>query len=255
MTAPLFDLATLQQHKQRTHPETTRELLEALDSNALLTDILSDTVRAFPSACLTHFGPYTPSHYLKGHYGIESLYEHNELEIPFTHQINERFDLIISYFHLHWHNDVLQSLKNYYRLLKPNGLFISLFFGGYSLTELRQSLLKAESELTQQAAPRISPTIDVKDAGRLIQLAGFENPVSDLTHMTVSYDHPLTLLKELKQLGETNALLQRTRQFMTRRLLHEACATYSQSFADEDGRVPATIDIITMTGWKPRNST
>lgn len=254
MNAPLFDLTLVQKHKKRAHAASMAQIHEALGSEELITDILTDSLRSFPSACISYAGGEKPALPLAGHYGIESLHLHDELSLPHSQESSPCFDLIISYFTLHWHNDVLQTLKHYNQLLKPNGLFIGLFFGGYSLKELRQSLLHAETELTQQAAPRVSPTIDVKDAGRLIQQSGFENPVSDLTRTVVSYDHPLTLMKDLKHLGETNALIQRPRRFMSKALLQHTCTTYADSFKDSEGRIQATVDIVTMTGWKPRNS-
>ncbi len=123
--------------------------------------------------------------------------------------------------------------------------------GGSTLTELRQALTEAEAELTGGAGLRIAPFADTFDAAGLLQRAGFALPVADLDRVRVRYAHPLKLIADLKAMGETNALTDRARQPLSRAVLARACEIYAARFAEPDGRVVATFDIITMTGWAP----
>jgi hypothetical protein len=135
--------------------------------------------------------------------------------------------------------------------LKPDGLFIGALLGGATLTELRQSLTAAELELTGGAGPRVSPFADSSDAAGLLQRAGFALPVADVDRVTVRYDHPLKLLADLRRMGETSVLAERHPRPLTRRVLARAFELYQQNFADPDGRLPATFEILTLTGWSP----
>jgi len=161
------------------------------------------------------------------------------------------FDLVLSCLSLHWVNDLPGALLQARRALKPDGLFLAAILGGETLKELRQALMRAEIETTGGASPRLSPFADVRDAGALLQRAGFALPVVDSETLTVSYPSPLALLHELRGMGETNAVLARRRTFTGRRTLLAAFGEYETQFAGPDGRVPATFQVITMTGWAP----
>ena len=160
-------------------------------------------------------------------------------------------DLVVSTLGLHWTNDVVGALVQIRLALKPEGLFIAAFLGGTTLTELRQSLVAAESEILGGAGSRVSPFADAPDAASLLQRAGFREPVADVDRVTVTYDHPLKLLADLRQMGETNVLADRHPKPLTRALLARAAGIYVERFAATDGRVPATFEIITLTGWAP----
>ena len=160
-------------------------------------------------------------------------------------------DLIVSTLGLHWTNDVVGALSQARRALKPDGLFIGAFFGGVTLTELRQSLVAAESEILGGAGSRVSPFADVRDAAGLLQRAGFVQPVADVDTVTVTYDHPLKLILDLRQMGETSVLADRHPRKLTRALLERTSEIYVQRFATDEGRVPATFEIVTLTGWSP----
>ena len=131
-------------------------------------------------------------------------------------------DLIVSTLGLHWTNDVVGALIQIRRALKPDGLFIGALLGGSTLTELRQALTQAESELLGGAGSRVSPFADSRDAAGLLQRAGFVQPVADIDRVTVTYDHPLKLLADLRQMGETNVLADRLPKPLTRALLARA---------------------------------
>ncbi|WP_312162253.1 methyltransferase domain-containing protein [Phenylobacterium sp.] len=160
-------------------------------------------------------------------------------------------DLVVSTLALHWTNDVVGALIQIRRALKPDGLFIGSLLGGATLTELRQSLLAAEAELTGGAGPRVSPFADPYDAAGLLQRSGFALPVADVDRVTVRYAHPLKLLADLRAMGETSVLAERHPKPLTRRVLARACEIYAERFAEPDGRVPATFEILTLTGWAP----
>jgi hypothetical protein len=136
----------------------------------------------------------------------------------------------------------------------PDGLFLALFPGGETLAEARECLMAAELEISGGAGARLLPTIDVKDAGALLQRAGFALPVTDIERLTVRYREPLQLLLELRGMGESQALAQGARTPLTQSVLACFAALYRERFADASGRVPASFDIVSMTGWKPHAS-
>ena len=175
----------------------------------------------------------------------------DEERLPFA---GGKLDLIVSTLALHWANDVVGALIQIRRALKPDGLFIGAFLGGATLTELRQSLLTAEAELTGGAGPRISPFADAYDAAGLLQRAGFALPVADVDRVTVRYSHPMRLLADLRAMGETSVLAERHPKMLTRRILARAFDIYAERFAEPDGRLPATFEILTLTGWAPHES-
>jgi SAM-dependent methyltransferase len=175
----------------------------------------------------------------------------DEERLPFA---PESLDLIVSTLGLHWTNDVVGALIQVRMALKPDGLFIGAFLGGATLTELRQSLVAAESELLGGAGSRVSPFADMADAAALLQRAGFALPVADLDRVSVSYEHPVRLLADLRRMGETNVLAERHPKPLTRALLARASEIYVERFAGPDGRVTATFEIVTLTGWAPHES-
>lgn len=164
---------------------------------------------------------------------------------------DEYFDAAISFLSLHWANDLPGALVQIRRALKPDGLFLGTLFGGDNLMELRQALATAEVEIEDGLSPRVAPFVETRDGAALLQRAGFALPVADRDCITASYETPIHLMRELRAMGESNALIERRRKPMTRRLLARACAIYQERFALPDGRVRATFDILTLTGWAP----
>lgn len=169
----------------------------------------------------------------------------DEERLPFA---SGSLDLLVSTLGLHWTNDVVGALVQARLALKPHGLFIGAFLGGSTLTELRQSLVAAESEILGGAGSRVSPFADFADAASLLQRAGFAQPVADLDRVTVTYEHPLNLLADLRRMGETSVLADRHPKPLTRAILARTSELYFERFADA-GRIPATFEIITLTGW------
>ncbi len=161
------------------------------------------------------------------------------------------FDLVVSCLSLHWVNDLVGALIQVRRCLKPDGLFLGAMLGGATLSELRACLLEAEVRVRGGAGPRVSPFADITDAGALLQRAGFALPVVDTDQVRVRYDHPLALLADLRAMGETSVLVDRPATPLTRAVLFHAFDLYAERHALPDGRIEATFEILTITGWAP----
>jgi len=160
-------------------------------------------------------------------------------------------DLIMSCLTLHWVNDLPGTLIQARRALKPDGLFLAAMLGGATLKELREAFLLAEDEIEGGAGPRVSPFADVRDAGDLLSRAGFKLPVAVTEVLTVSYESPFKLVRDLKGMGEANAHIHRRKSFTRRTTFLRALAIYQERYGDSEGRVPATFEIVTLTGWAP----
>jgi SAM-dependent methyltransferase len=165
-----------------------------------------------------------------------------------------RFDLAVSALALHWVDDLPGTLAQIREALKPDGLLLAALLGGETLFELRQSLAAAEAEITGGASPRVAPFTELRAAGALLQRAGFALPVIDQDRRVVRYDSALDLMRDLRAMGATNALHERSRKPLTHAILLRAVAIYAERFSDPDGRVRATFDVISLSGWKPHES-
>ena len=164
------------------------------------------------------------------------------------------YDLVIHALALHWANDPVGQLIQCRHALKNDGLLLTASFGGQTLHELRAALAQAESEISGGLSPRVLPMGEIRDLGALLQRAGFALPVADSLPLTVSYADIIALMRDLRAMGETNALTGRPKRFMNRRILARAQDLYAQGFATEDGRLSATFEVIFMTGWAPDDS-
>jgi SAM-dependent methyltransferase len=165
-----------------------------------------------------------------------------------------RFDLAVSLLALQTVNDLPGALIQMRRALKPDGLLVAALIGGDSLTELRQSLTAAESEILGGASPRVAPFVDVRALGQLAQRAGLALPVVDLDRAVVRYPDIFALIADLRAMGGANALDARSRQPLRREVLARAAAVYAERFADPDGRLRATFDLVWLAGWVPHES-
>jgi len=163
-------------------------------------------------------------------------------------------DLVISPLSLQWVNDLPGCLIQIRRALKPDGLFMAALIGGESLHELRTCFMTAESSLTDGAYPRVSPFVDVKAFGGLLQRAGFALPVIDREIRTVRYDTPLGLMHDLRHMGASNSLNDRARTFLRRDVLAKMMEYYADHYADPDGRIRASFEIVYVSAWAPDES-
>lgn len=165
-----------------------------------------------------------------------------------------RYDAIFHILDLHAVNDVPGVLAQLRHALRPDGLLLACLFAGDSLTELRQSFLAAESHLSHGATPRVAPMISVRELGGLLQRAGFALPVADMDRTIVRYADAIGLIHEISALGMSNMVMGRSRTPVSRRLLGAAAQHYHDHFADDDGRIRATLEVAWLTAWSPHDS-
>jgi SAM-dependent methyltransferase len=175
----------------------------------------------------------------------------DEEALPFRSAI---FDLVVSALSLQFVNDLPGTLVQIRRVLKPDGLFVAALAGGATLSELRQSFAAAESEIEGGISPRVAPFADVRDLGALLQRAGFALPVTDVDRITVRYGSVFALMHDLRRMGATNALIDRRRAPLRRATLLRMAEIYAERFADSDGRLRATFEIVWLAGWAPHPS-
>ncbi len=164
------------------------------------------------------------------------------------------YDIVLHAMALHWADDPVGQLVQSRLALKPDGLFIAVLFGGQTLRELRVALAEAEARVMGGISPRVLPMADIRDLGALLQRAGFALPVADSRKLTVRYASLDRLVRDLRGMGETNALAARHRKPVSRRLFSEAEAVYRENFADEEGFLTATFELVYLTGWAPHES-
>ena len=164
------------------------------------------------------------------------------------------FDLITSTLVLHWTADLPGALVQLRRALKPDGLLLAAMLGGSTLVELRTALFEAELAEEGGVSPRVSPAIELADAAALLQRTGFALPVADSETITVTYPDMLALLRDLRGMGETNALAARRRGGLRRATLARAALIYGERFGDAAGRIPASFEILFLCGWAPHPS-
>lgn len=167
---------------------------------------------------------------------------------------SQSLDLAVSALALHFVNDLPGVLVQVRRALKPDGLFLAALLGGDTLTELRQAFAAAEIEIEGGLSPRVAPFADLRDLGALLQRAGFALPVTDVDRLTVRYDHALALIQDLRRMGATNILTERRRKSLRRASLLRMAQVYAERFADPDGRIRATFDVVWLSGWAPHES-
>lgn len=163
----------------------------------------------------------------------------------------QKFDLVISFFHLQWVNDLPGCLWQIRHVLQPDGLFLGGLVGGDSLFELRNALHDAEYALKEGIHPRVSPMLNAQDAGALLQRAGFSLPVVDADALVILYPSCAALFKDLRKHGQSNILSQRQKTCASRQIFKDAADIYTQNFADESGLIPATLETIYMSAWAP----
>lgn len=160
-------------------------------------------------------------------------------------------DLVIHALSLHWANDPVGQLVQARRALRPDGLLLTAMLGGQTLSELRAALAEAEVRLAGGLSPRVLPMGEIRDLGALLQRAGLALPVADATPLRVTYASALHLMRDLRAMGEQNALITRLRKPPARALFAETAEIYARSFPAGDSRVRATFEVVWLTGWAP----
>jgi NADH dehydrogenase [ubiquinone] 1 alpha subcomplex assembly factor 5 len=264
----VFNRRLVRCHRDRAAPALAEHDFLFREAAERLVDRLDDITRQFPVALDLGCHGGEVARALAGRGGIEQLIQCDlspamaaraaangapalacdEEALPFK---AGSLDLVLSNLSLHWVNDLPGAFVQVRRVLKPDGLFLACMLGGATLQELRIALYEAETEIEGGLSPRMSPLADVRDLGNLLQRAGFALPVADFETVTVSYEHPLKLLADLRGMGETNANTARRTTLTRRATMMRAMEIYAEKFAGSDGRVPATFEIITLTAWAP----
>lgn len=264
----VFDRGAVRRHRERAAPSFAGHRFLVAEVAERLADRLSDVTREFAAAldlgC--HSGELAAT--LKGRGGIRRLVQADLSEAMVRRASGARlvcdeellpfapasFDLILSVLSLHWVNDLPGALAQIARCLKPDGLFLAALLGGETLHELRQALITAELEEEGGASPRVSPFVELRDAGGLLQRAGLALPVVDSDTITVTYGDALELMAELRGMGESNAVLGRRHGLTRRATLLRAAELYRELYGDGEGRLPATFQVLTLTAWAPHES-
>jgi SAM-dependent methyltransferase len=163
-------------------------------------------------------------------------------------------DLVVSALALQFVNDLPGVLAQIRRALRPDGLLLAAMIGGDTLTELRQCFAAAEAEIEGGVSPRVAPFADLRDVGGLLQRAGLALPVTDVDRIVARYDSAVALMADLRRMGATNVLVERRRVPTRRATLLRMAQVYGERFADPDGRIRATFDVIWLSGWAPHES-
>ena len=261
--ARIFDRRLLRDRRGRAAGELHAHDFLLTEIAERLADRLSDIARRFPAGARSrrarrHPGAHAagprrdrnpdPVGCFAGQRATAGELVADEELLPFKEQ---SFDAILSNLSLHWVNDLPGALAQIRSSLKPDGLFLASLFGTGTLQELRTALMEAELAETGGASPRVSPFADLRDAAGLLQRAGFALPVADADTVTVTYGDFFALLRDLRGMGETNILLDRLKQPTRRTVFARAAAIYQERFADAQGRLPATFQILFLTGWAP----
>ena len=176
---------------------------------------------------------------------------HDFAALPFA---DVSFDAVFSCLNFHWVDDLPGLMVQIQKLLRPDGLCLINLLGGNSLYELRAALIAAEQDVTGGFGPRCAPMADIRDIGGLLGRAGLALPVADSDRLTVHYPHMFKLMADLRGMGEQNALLARLKTPTRRDVFYRAAEIYQQWFGQADGQIPASFEIVTVTGWAPHEN-
>ncbi|GGL55492.1 hypothetical protein [Wenxinia marina] len=240
--APLFDRAALARHRSRAAASGPALFLHERVADEVQ-ERLEEVNRTFTSPVVVTPWPDVwrgalPAATILPDDDVLDLAEHGH-------------DLIVHALCLHWSNDPVGQLIQCRRALRPDGLLIATLFGGETLSGLRAALAEAEASVTGGLSPRVAPMGEIRALGALLQRAGLALPVADAQVVEVSYADPFALMRDLRAMGETNALDQRLRRPTRRTVLLDAARRYAEAFGTADGRVTARYEIVTLTGWAP----
>ena len=240
----------------------------------MLADRLEDVRRTFPDALILGGRDGTFARILDGRGGIQNLF-HTDLSPRMTQHARDThslpgltafflaadeealpfapasFDLVICPLNLHWVNDLPGTLAQIRAILKPDGLFLANLLGGETLHELRRAWMDAEIVVENGAGIHVSPFLDLVDGASLLQRAGFTLPVADSDMLTVTYRDALALMRDLRGMGETNTAAGRRKTMTRRETIMRMIRQYEDSASEPDGRVRASFQVITLTGWAP----
>lgn len=256
----LFDRSLLRKRRARRSADFARADFLHREAAASVAESLSYITRAFPTIVELGAQGGLLRAVLEGRAGTtcylacDAIAEPglavvvDEEKLPFA---ENSVDAVVSVLALQWVNDLPGTLAQIHRMLKPDGLFIAVVPGGETLRELRATFAAVESARTGGIHPRVAPFIDVRDAGALLQRAGFALPVADSDTLTITYPHLVGLMADLRGAAQTNMLQQQVQHFTPRGFFADAAAHYAEQYKNAEGELTATVELITLTGWKP----
>lgn len=264
----LFDETAQRQRTDRAAKAwPTGDFLHRLAAEAIA-ERVQDIARPLPRAVILGSGGGTYAQALGGVDGVESIAQIEPstalgavaATIPGVETFGSEglsaipaasADLVISGLALHRVNDPVGALVQARLALKPDALLIGAMLGGQTLHELRACLAEAEIATEGGLSPRVAPMADLRDIGGLLQRAGLVMPVTDIERVVVDYADAFALMRDLRAMGETNTLTERRRGFSRRQTLFAAASLYAESFANPDGRIRATFEIVHFAAWSP----
>jgi SAM-dependent methyltransferase len=252
-TAPiLFDRALLRARQQRARKRGAVTFL--LDRVA---EDIGDRLRAVTRNFADVADIWSPGEVLRGPVAdrFRSIarvgFDTNSETLPL---LPESLDLVVSALAFQFVNDLPGVLAQIRRALRPDGLLLAAMIGGDTLTELRQAFAEAEAECEGGVSPRVAPFADLRDIGSLLQRAGFALPVTDVDSVMVRYENAFTLMEDLRRMGAANVMVERRRTPTRPTTMMRMAQIYTNRFADPDGRIRATFDIVWLSGWAPHES-
>src|SRR5665647_3681290 len=248
----LFDRTLLRARQQRALRAPATFLLERIAEDAA--ERLQAVLREFKSAADIGTPGDQLRNALAGRFGQLARIDLPDIESEPLALQPEQLDLAVSALALQFVNDLPGVLAQIRRALKPDGFLLAAMIGGDTLTELRQSFAAAEAELEGGVSPRVAPSADLRDVGALLQRAKFALPVTDVGRVVVRYASAFALMADLRRMGATNVLVERRRNPTRRATLVRMAQIYGERFADSDGRIRATFDVIWLSGWAPHES-
>jgi NADH dehydrogenase [ubiquinone] 1 alpha subcomplex assembly factor 5 len=251
----LFDRSRLRKRRARARASFAQHDFLWREAAARVEESISYITRSFPTMLAFGGHAFTPptgtSRLLHAAFSPLGITPHLIADPEYLPFADNSLDAVISLLDLHWANDLPGVLAQIHRALKPDGLFMAILPGGETLRELRSIFASTESALRGGVSPRVAPFLDVRDGGALLQRAGFALPVADSEIFDVSYPHLFALMDDLRGSGEVNMLQQQVQHFTPRGFFTEAAKRYHEQFVDDEGRIRATVEFITLTGWKP----
>lgn len=154
-------------------------------------------------------------------------------------------DILFSNLCLQWVEDLEGVLNSFRRVLKPQGLLLFSTFGPETLWELRGAFAQADD------APHVSAFLDIAGVGDALTNTGFFQPVVDRDEETTYYPSMAALMRELRDLGATNALTAR-RATLTGRGRFAAAEQAYEAHRTPQG-LPATWEIVSGMAWAPEH--
>lgn len=190
--------------------------------------------------------------------GLDKAVIHRMLSLETLDLPRDNYDLILFSPFLQWTQDVPGMLKQAYDTLKENGFFVGCFFGQDTLIEFKSVCAEFDLKHTEGLQQRFLPMIHTKDAGMLMQRAGFSGPTADIEHLSFSMRSAENLVKRLRESSVNNAKknmhqLHIPTTMLPRTFLAEANYAYAEQYPHPSGGINVTIDLIFMCGWKQTN--